>query len=280
MDTFTAVVFDSEEQAFKGSEALNDLQRSGDIVVYSSAIIAKDADGKVSMKQGTDEGPIGTAFGMLTGAMIGLLAGPAAVVAGSAAAASAAAGGMAFGSVTGGMFGMFRDLYEAGIDADVLDKVNSGLEPGKTALVASIDEVWTTPLDVKMKEAGGTVHRKARIDIIDEQIARDIAAEEADLRQLNEEWEAADEEARKWVKEKIGAGKAKMKELNQKTMDRLIKLDDEFNARQAALDKQILDAVVGAKEKLEKRKAELKADYEERKEKLKKAGELARSALT
>jgi len=76
---------------------------------------------------------------------------------------------------------MFRDLYEAGIGADVLDKLNSELAQGKSAVVAAVDEVWTTPLDVKMKEAGGIVFGKLRIDIVDEQIERDIAASDAEL---------------------------------------------------------------------------------------------------
>ena len=88
---------------------------------------------------------------------------------------------LAASSLIGGTFGMFRDLYEAGIGADVLDKLNSELAQGKSAVVAAVDEVWTTPLDVKMKEAGGIVFGKLRIDIVDEQIERDIAASDAEL---------------------------------------------------------------------------------------------------
>lgn len=285
MDTFIAVVFDNEASAFKGSEALEDLNLSGDVVVYCAAVVAKDNDGNVAIKKAADEGPIGTAFGILTGAMVGVLAGPLAVagrvvVAGSAAAAATAASSIAAGSVMGGTFGLFRDLFEAGIDADVLAKVNSELAPGKSAVVALVDEVWTTPLDVKMDEAGGTVYRKARIDIIDEQIGRDIEARDAELRELREELNAANEGAKAYIEEKIDSASANIAVLNQKVMDRLVELDDEFKARQSALDAKISRAVEGAKAKLKKRKAELVASYNERKEKLQKAAILAGEALS
>jgi uncharacterized membrane protein len=285
VDTFVAVVFDDEAHAFKGAEALQNLHQNGDVIVYSAAVIAKDSGGKVSVKKAADEGPIGTAFGMLTGALVGVLAGPlavagGAVAAGSAAAAATAATGMAAGSMMGGTFGMFRDLYEAGISADVLDKLNSELAPGKSAVVASIDEIWTTPLDVKMKEVGGTVHRKLRIDIIDEQIERDIAASEAEMQALRDELKAADDQAKAWVQEKVDSAERHMKELHQKASDRLTELDTEFNARAAAIDAQISKAVDDAKTKLEKRKEELVAGYNVRRDKLQRAAKLAGEALS
>ena len=285
MDTFIAVVFDDEVHAFKGAEALKDLHGNGDLVVYAAAVIAKDAEGNVSIKQGTDVGPIGTAFGVLTGALVGVLAGPmavasGAVAAGTAAASAAAVSGMAAGSIIGGTFGMFRDLYEAGIGADVLDKLNSELAPGKSAVVAAVDEVWTTPLDVKMKEAGGIVFRKLRIDIVDEQIERDIAASDAELKQLQAEFDAADAETREWIQSKIDTAKANLTALDEKARNRLTKLNDEFNARVTALDAQIKTAVADAKTKLEQRKAALITDFNTRKDKLQKAAALAGEALS
>ena len=124
MDKFVAVVVDDEATAYKATEALKDLHTKGDLVVYAHGVITKDADGNVSLNQATDQGPIGTAFGMLMGAMVGVLAGPAAVAsgavaAGSAAVASAAAGGMAVGAGRAG-YGMYRDLWASVIDASAV----------------------------------------------------------------------------------------------------------------------------------------------------------------
>jgi len=285
MDTFIAVVFDNDEAAFKGADALRDLYQDGDIVVYSAAVIGKDADGNVSIKKAADEGPIGTAFGLLVGAMVGVLAGPAAVAggavaAGTAAASGIAATGMAVGGLTGGTFGMFRDLYEAGIDADTLEAVSIELLPGKSAVVAAIDEAWTTPLDVKMKDVGGMVFRKARIEVIDEQIERDIAASKAEMQALKEEWNESNEAMREAIKSKVDAAKEKLSDASERALQRLEKLDAEFEARQKALDEQISNAVGDAKAKFEKRKGEVQQEYKERSAKLKQASKLAGEALT
>ena len=76
-DKMIVVVFDNEKKAYEGSKALKDLHAEGSITLYASAVIAKDADGKVTVKQAADQGPLGTAVGLVTGSLIGLLGGPA-----------------------------------------------------------------------------------------------------------------------------------------------------------------------------------------------------------
>ncbi len=88
MDKFVAAVVDDESTAYNATEALKDLHGRGDLVIYAHGVITKDADGKVELKQAADEGPIGTAFGMLMGALVGVLAGPAVVAGGAVAAGS------------------------------------------------------------------------------------------------------------------------------------------------------------------------------------------------
>ena len=284
MDTFIAVVFDNDDTAYKGADALRDLHRDGDLVVYSAAIIGKDLDGNISIKQAADEGPIGTAFGMLMGAMVGVLAGPAAVAggavaAGTAAASSVAATGMAAGGLTGGYFGMFRNLMEAGIDADTLEAVSIELLPGKSAVVAAVDEALMAPLDSRMEAAGGKVFRKARVEVIDEQIERETAASEAEMLALEREWDAADEAMRASIKAKADAARKKLSDSTERALQRLEQLDREFEARQAALDEQITNAVGDAKGRYEKRKAEVQKEYESRSAKIKEASTLAGEAL-
>ena len=283
MDTFIAVVFENDEAAFRGADALRELHKNRDLVIYSAAIIGKDAEGSVTIKRAADQGPIGTAFGALTGALVGLLAGPVAVAGGAVAAGAAstvALGGMAVGGMTGSMFGMFRDLYEAGIDADTLQKVSIELLPGKSAVVAAIDEAWTTPLDVKMKDAGGTVFRKARIDVVDELLEREMTAAEAELEALREELNDADAALREVVSAKIDAIKQRLSDASQRANDRLDKLEAEFDARLAALDEQIGNAAGEARAKFEKRRDEVQAEFAQRSEKLKRAASLAAEALT
>jgi uncharacterized membrane protein len=82
MDKILVVVFDSESKAYEGSQALQELQNEGSINLYAKAVIARDADGKLTVKQTGDMGPVGTAVGLLTGSLIGLLGGPVGVAIG------------------------------------------------------------------------------------------------------------------------------------------------------------------------------------------------------
>lgn len=281
MEKFIAIVFDSEEAAYKGADALRDLHINGELAVYAAGVISKDNDGNVELKKSADEGPIGTAFGLMMGAVVGVLAGPVAVasgaaIAGSAAAASAAAGGMALGGMTGGLFGAYRDLWVSGMDAAMLDNVSTELLPGKSCVLASVDEIWTTPLDVKMGELGGTIFRKLRVDAVDEEMAAEMDTLNRELDAMDEEWQASNEATKAAIKEKMDGIKFKMKETGAKIDTRMDELDQEFEARLDAIDQQIENSADATKAKFEKRKAEIKADWEERKAKL--AGSLRKMA--
>ncbi|PSL17718.1 putative membrane protein [Shimia abyssi] len=285
MEKFIAVVFESDDTAFKGETALRGLHATGELAVYAAAVIGKDLDGKVKVKKVEDEGPLGTALGLVIGGMVGVLAGPLAVasgaaIAGSAAAASAAASGMAVGSMTGGLFGVYRDLWVAGIDSAMLDEVSVELLPGKSCVVASVDEVWTSPLDVKMGEAGGVVFRKPRIDAIDEQYASDMAELDREITELKDEWKQASDETKQAIHDKIDAAKSKTNAAMEKILDRIDELDSQTEARLKAIDEQIATAKENTRQKFETRKAEIQADYKERKSKLDASMALAKEALT
>src|SRR5512141_3211823 len=103
MDKIVVVVFDSESKAYEGSQALQELQNEGSINLYAKAVIAKDANGKVAVKQQGDMGPVGTAVGLLTGSLIGLLGGPV---------------GVAVGATAGTYGGLLYDSMDLGINMD------------------------------------------------------------------------------------------------------------------------------------------------------------------
>jgi uncharacterized membrane protein len=67
MNKMLVAVFDTEPAAFEGLSALRDLHREGDITLYASAVMVKDKTGKINVKQEADDGPVGTAVGLLTG---------------------------------------------------------------------------------------------------------------------------------------------------------------------------------------------------------------------
>jgi hypothetical protein len=61
------------------------------------------------------------------------------------------------------------------------------LAPGRSAIVAEIEEDWVTPLDSHMEAAGGIVLRAWRDDIEDERIRREAERRRAELAQLQTE---------------------------------------------------------------------------------------------
>jgi len=75
MDRMLVVVFDSENKAYEGKQALSQLESEGSIAVYAYAVIGKNSDGTTTLKQGDDPGPLGTLVGTSLGSLIGLLGG-------------------------------------------------------------------------------------------------------------------------------------------------------------------------------------------------------------
>ena len=146
-DKMIVVIFDNEKKAYEGVKALKDLDAEGSITLYASAVIAKDASGKLTVKQEADQGPLGTGVGLLTGSLIGLLGGPV---------------GVALGASAGTFGGMLYDFAKVGVGEDFLDEVGQHLQPGKVAVVAEIWEEWVMPVDTRMEAAGGVVFRRAR----------------------------------------------------------------------------------------------------------------------
>ena len=174
-------VFDSEPTAFEGLTALKDLHRDGDITLYASTVIAKDASGTVSVRQAADRGPIGTLVGIVTGGLVGLLGGPA---------------GVAVGAYVGGFGGLMYDMFKAGVSMDFVDDVSASLTPGTAAIVADIDETWVTPIDTRLGALGGTTFRRLPGEVVDTELIRETDAARMELEQLRAELRETSGEAK------------------------------------------------------------------------------------
>jgi uncharacterized membrane protein len=152
--------FDTRNQAY---DAALEIDRMSD--VKSGAIVEKDPLGNVTMLDSknlpTAWGLGGAAGGALIGALVGLLAGPGGAAVGTAAGAAAATSGAAAGAAGGGLTGSAADLTNWGLKADYLDTAATYLLPGKTAVVAEVEEGSTTPIDDAVRRHGGIVYREA-----------------------------------------------------------------------------------------------------------------------
>jgi uncharacterized membrane protein len=172
MDRMLVVIFPNESKAYEGRSVLQQLDSEGSISVYGYAVLAKNPDGTAEVKQGDDVGPIGTLVGTSLGSLLGVLGGPVGMAAGAAA-------GMAAGSAI--------DLNNTRVGADFIDDVQKFLVPPNVALVAEVDEEWTTPVDTRMEAIGGNVFRRALSDVAEKMDDEDVTAMKADLVQLKAE---------------------------------------------------------------------------------------------
>ena len=73
MNKMLIAVFDSETAAEAGLQALHKLHAAGDITLYVSGVLVRDAQGALSVKKTMDAGPVGMATGLAVGSLIGLL---------------------------------------------------------------------------------------------------------------------------------------------------------------------------------------------------------------
>jgi uncharacterized membrane protein len=222
MDRMLVVVFDNESGAYEGKKALVQLDNEGSISVYGYAVVSKNADGTASIKQGDDAGPLGTLVGTALGSLIGLLGGPTGVAIGAAA-------GLGAGSAA--------DIDNARIGDDFIADVTKQLLPKRVALVAEIEEDWTTPVDTRMEAIGGTVYRRALSDVNQQVNQEDVAAMKADMAQFKAEHAQARADRKAKIEQKINS-------LDSKIQSQLQAAKEKRQAaeREAQVKAQILKA--------------------------------------
>ena len=188
MDRMLVVVFDSEAKAYEGKKALLQLDGEGSISVYGYAVVAKNADGTATIKQGDDSGPLGTLAGTSLGSLIGALFGPVGLAAGAAAGYGA---------------GATADIDNARIGDDFITDVTKELLPERVAVVSEIEEDWTTPVDTRMEAIGGIVFRRTLSDVQHQIHEERVAAMKADMAQLKAEHAQASADRKAKLQEKI-----------------------------------------------------------------------------
>jgi uncharacterized membrane protein len=214
------VVFDSESKAYEGQRALLELDGEGSISVYAHAVLAKNADGTTNIKQGSDSGPLGTLTGTSFGALIGVLGGPV---------------GMAAGAAAGAMSGSLVDLDNTRVGYDFINDVSKKLSPNRVAVVAAVEEEWTTPVDTRMEKIGGTVFRRALSDVRDTADTEEMNAMKADFDQLKAEHAKAQADRKAKLTERINQLDSKIQARLQEGKERRAALQREAQAKAEVL---------------------------------------------
>lgn len=247
MSNFIVVVFPTEKQADESRKALKELQEEGKLTIHGMAIITKQTDGKVSMKDQADKAPFGTAVGAVVGSLIGLLGGPV---------------GLAAGAAAGAFLGYSVDASNYGLGTEFVDEVSRNLTPGKSALVTEVDEYWTVPLDLRMEALGGIVVRQWRLDVEQDLIRNDIRARNAELSQLKAEYAQANDEHKARLEVRIKIAEAKLKAALEREKAKVEALKQQADAKIQTLQKQAATASPETRTIIERRVAEIQAESE------------------
>jgi uncharacterized membrane protein len=144
--------FKDENSASQALKALKQARNEGLIKIVDAAVLRKDADGKLHIKETADMGGgKGAVIGGVLGGVVGLLAGP---------VGWAAVGG----AVIGGLAAKLRD---GGFKDERLKKLGEGLGPGNSAIVAVVEHIWVAQVEKAMADAGA--------DAVTAEISADIA---------------------------------------------------------------------------------------------------------
>ena len=266
MDKMLVVGFDSELKAYEGSRALQELQNEGSINLYAKAVIARDASGKVTVKAAGRHGSYRDGRGP----------------AHREPDRPDSAGRWEWRSAPPpGCMGAWCTTWRTSESTRISStEVADYLQPGKAAVVAEVWEEWTLPVDKRMEALGGVVFRRSRNEVLDIVIERDVEILNADLDELEAEYNQATGEAKANLQKKIDAAKAKLQATQDAIQAKIEASQKETEAKIKSLQEQAAKERGERKAKLEARIAELKADQKRRIELLKQAWELTKEALS
>lgn len=146
--------FQDEKSADGALKKLKEAKRENLIGIVNAAVLRKDANGKLHIKETANIGGKAATLGGVAGAAIGLIAGPALLVP------------AAVGALVGGLASKLRDR---GFSDDRLKMLGEGMKPGSSVIVAVVEHTWVVQVQKAMAEAGA--------DAVTAALSADIAAQ-------------------------------------------------------------------------------------------------------
>jgi uncharacterized membrane protein len=154
--------FQDPNGASAALEELKQAKKQGLIKIEDAAVLVKDADGKLRIKETADMGGgKGAVIGGVLGGVVGLLAGP---------IGWAALGGAVIG-------GLVAKSHDGGFSDARLKQIGDSLKPNTSAIIAVIDHTWVAEVERQMQKAGAdTVTASLSADIAKQLAAgKDVA---------------------------------------------------------------------------------------------------------
>jgi uncharacterized membrane protein len=264
MDKMLVAIFNDQNTAYDACNALKEMHAQGGLTIYSIAVVAQNRQGRTSLKPLPGEGSLGSVLTVATSGLVSLLGAPLRL------AAKATAGTLS---------DVLVDYRNVGVSADFLDQVSKHMAPGKTAVVAEVDEDWALPVDARMEALGGIVLRRARTAVEEVQFEPDIIMLRADIASLKAASAYASRDTRAQIEARIYVAQSELQALQVRAVVRGDELKREADAKIRSVMGQAAQAEGETRIRLEQRIADLQADYEVRSAKLSKVEKLAEKAL-
>jgi uncharacterized membrane protein len=237
MDKEIVIIVPNQQTAYEVVRTLKALDDEGSIELYLANVITKTETGVERVEESRHmHAPLSTVLGATAGALIGFLGGPA---------------GAAIGAAIGGSFGLAGDLAYTGIASDFVYDVAKTLPVGGCAVIASVWEDWTVPVDVAMQPYGGVVLRQMTDDVVIAQIRADMQALKDEEAHLEAEIAKASGEAKAKLVAQRDALRAKQTAQRERLRARANKLEAEWNARIESIKQKNKAAKAEAKQRHE-----------------------------
>ena len=156
MSHLVVISFDNVEEAGKVRETLRSVEKSDYLSLDDSAVIVKDEEGKIHVKNEMDRG---VKIGAVGGGLLGLLL----------AGIFFPVGGILVGAALGGLIGKSVDL---GIDQKFVKEVADDLEPNTSAIFFIVREANPDVAVAALKPYKGTVRHTSFPPEAEEELRR------------------------------------------------------------------------------------------------------------
>lgn len=256
MEDILVVVFDNEGKAYEALNYLNQLDCDGVIDLCAASIIEKEVDGRITEKGRQGDFAFHTIAGSVLGSLTGLLGGTA---------------GFGIGASVGALTGIIRDLHEAEVNNRFVRDVAAILKPGKSAVVADVNEEYTTPIDTRMEALGGMLLRTEKQNFEDEVQMQKIAHIRAQIEELQHEEVTAMPDQKAKIQEQVDNLNQKLQEAMTEAEKRAQQIKQDTEAKVEMLQKKAAKAQGKAKAQINAQIDQLRQQYENSVAKLKNA---------